>query len=281
MQRDQPPAQRSCRGTQLHEGSPISRIVQANPPGTTFCLEGTFQLQQPLVLKPYQQLIGPATITARAGSVPHDGLVTALGTGVRALDISGFRIGIRILGDRVKVQNNSIHENSRSGIGGPGNHTLVEGNEIFRNGSPAYFRCCAAGIKYVGVGVIIRNNAVYDNTHGVWADLDGNGSLITGNEVTNNQYNGIFIEISADALIRDNVVSGNNQQGAERSAGISIHSSQGISVIGNELGDNERFGIRTSEDLEREPSEDVVISHNRLNGDSIGGCHISECFDNT
>jgi len=251
-----------------------------HPPGTRFCLNGSFQLGEPVVLKTDQELIGPATITARAGGNRHDGLVAHSGTRLESLDISGFRIGIRTLGDEIDVRANLVHSNSRSGIGGPGNHTVIEGNEIFDNGSTEYFRCCAAGIKYVGVGVVVRDNSVHDNTHGVWADQDADRTLVVGNEVRNNQYKGIFVEVSAMAVVRGNVVTGNNHQGADRGGGIAIHSSQGIRVFGNDLGDNGSFGIRVSEDLEREPSENVVISDNKLNGDELGGCEISECFNN-
>jgi parallel beta-helix repeat protein len=269
-----------CSGVTVKEGADLETAVRRTPPGTTLCLVGDFSVERPVRLKPRQILIGPAFIQASAGSPERAGLITSSGNVLEGLDISGFLIGISNVGEGVTIRNNRLHGNTRSGIGGPGGHALIEDNEVYRNGSTHLLLCCAAGIKYVGVGVTVRNNYVHHNSNGIWGDQDANGTLIEGNTVVDNLRKGIFFEISDGAVIRRNLVTGNNTESEHGHAGITIASSQNVKVYDNELGGNGRYGILAWENLRREPSHSVSIFRNQMNGDAIGGCDIATCDDN-
>jgi parallel beta-helix repeat protein len=54
---------------------------------------------------------------------------------------------------------------------------------------------------------------VHDNAcKGLWADLNANGATITHSRVIDNWDEGIFIEISSDATVTDNIVRGNGHR---------------------------------------------------------------------
>ena len=58
--------------------------------------------------------------------------------------------------------------------------------------------------------VTIRNAYVHDNDcRGLWADINAHDALIEHNLIEDNFAEGIFYEISRDAVIRDNRVYGN------------------------------------------------------------------------
>ena len=58
--------------------------------------------------------------------------------------------------------------------------------------------------------VTIRNAYVHDNDcRGLWADINAHDALIEHNLIEDNLAEGIFYEISQDAVIRDNQVYGN------------------------------------------------------------------------
>ena len=75
---------------------------------------------------------------------------------------------------------------------------------------------------------------------GVWYDINAAGNEIDHNRVDNNSNGGIFYEISQDAWIHDNEVSGNGAADCTWlwGAGIGIASSFNVQVYGNTLRGN-------------------------------------------
>jgi parallel beta-helix repeat protein len=123
-----------------------------------------------------------------------------------------------------RLQNNCIEDNEQTGVAVPSTgsttqtvNPLIEHNEI-RNNNPtnaieAAGVCtgCAGGIKiWNSKGAIVRNNRVTDNNGaGIWVDNNNIDTLIEGNVSKDNLRYGIFLEISYDAIIQKNYVSGN------------------------------------------------------------------------
>lgn len=155
-------------------------------------------------------------------------------------------IGLRT-GNGMRVLRNRVHHNGELGMGGGGTGVLVEGNEIAWNNyagfDPAWE---AGGSKFVRTrDLVVRNNWVHHNHgHGLWTDIDNIATLYEGNRLEDNDYSGIFHEISYAATIRGNTARRNGFGGAQwvDGAGILVSSSRDVEVYGNTVSGN-RNGI--------------------------------------
>ena len=153
--------------------------------------------------------------------------------------------GITTQGD-VRVLDNRVLRNGQLGIGGTGPSTLVAGNEIAHNNTGGFDPGWeAGGAKWaVTDGLVVRANRVHDNRGpGLWTDIDAQDTRYVRNVVRDNDRAGIFHEISADALIAHNTVTGNGHGFAVWLWG------SGVLVAG---------------------SYDVEVAHNRLAGNAMG-----------
>jgi hypothetical protein len=153
-------------------------------------------------------------------------------------------IGIH-MGPSRKVLNNKVHHQGQMGIGGSGNGSLVEGNEIAYNNVAGYNPYWEAGAtKFTFTdGLIIRNNFVHHNAGpGLWCDIDNINIVYEGNTVEDNEQTGIGHEISYDAIIRNNIVRRNGTVKPYpywvEGAGITVSSSKNVEVYGNLVEDN-------------------------------------------
>ncbi|MFL5561398.1 MAG: right-handed parallel beta-helix repeat-containing protein [Gemmatimonadaceae bacterium] len=153
--------------------------------------------------------------------------------------------GINI-GNRTRIIGNKIHHNLQLGIGGAGDSSFVDSNEIsFNNYQKQYdFSWEAGGLKLaVSRGSVASRNYVHDNWGpGIWYDIDCYDTMIEQNRVDNNADAGIFYEISYVAVIRNNTVTGNGNANAKwlYGAGIFVSSSRDVEVYGNTVTDNAR-----------------------------------------
>jgi parallel beta-helix repeat protein len=154
--------------------------------------------------------------------------------------------GMRILGGH-------YNDNDQLGIGGnaatgilldglDGDSNTFDGPELARNHSlHAACNWEAGGMKWDVGQVTIRNAHVHDNDcRGLWADINARNALIEHNLVEDNFAEGIYYEISRDAVIRDNRVYGNGLRGAGWywDGGITVASSSNVEVYGNRLSGN-------------------------------------------
>ena len=148
-------------------------------------------------------------------------------------------VGISV-GTGSRVRNCSVHHNGQLGIGGSGNDIRIEDSRIWSNNiygfDPGWE---AGGVKIAeSDGVTFRGNHVHENNGpGLWCDGDCRNAVYEKNLVENNQWNGIFHEISFNAVIRDNVLRRNDRgrRGWFWSAEILLAASQDVEVSGNTL----------------------------------------------
>jgi len=116
--------------------------------------------------------------------------------------------GLRV-GPQMVARNNNIHHNGQLGIGGIGDQSVFEGNEIAYNNAVGGFHeeWEAGGVKVVrSTGVRFEGNWVHHNTgRGLWSDIDMVDLLIEDNLVEWNSRGGIVHEIGYAAEIVDNV----------------------------------------------------------------------------
>ena len=115
------------------------------------------------------------------------------------------------LGDAARLHHSYIHHNFQMGIGGGGDNTVVEENEIAYNRSAVVgidIGWEAGGTKFAFTNnLIVRNNRVHHNDGlGLWTDISNRGCEIYGNRVDDNTWSGIMHEISGACIIRNNVI---------------------------------------------------------------------------
>nr|MBA3710275.1 NPCBM/NEW2 domain-containing protein [Planctomycetota bacterium] len=155
----------------------------------------------------------------------------------------GLGIG---MGDRGHAARNHVHDNGQMGIGGNGADLLVEGNEIDHNNfariNPGWE---AGGTKWaLTQRLIVRGNFSHHNGGpGLWTDTDNIDTLYENNRVEDNENEGIVHEISYRAVIRGNTVLRNGWgdwagRGWLWNAGIGVHASPDVEVVGNTLRGN-------------------------------------------
>jgi len=137
------------------------------------------------------------------------------------------------------VRNNSIHHNGRYGVVGGG---TIEGNILAYNNTDGWVTGTDAGpAKFHGTnGLALRGNIVTNNQgRGLWTDYDNINVTYENNIIADNVEMGILHEASCAAVIRNNVLRGNNSlfPGKPISAGgqIFTRASKDVQIYGNDV----------------------------------------------
>ncbi len=93
--------------------------------------------------------------------------------------------------------------------------------------------------------LVVRDNFSHHNDGaGLWTDIDNINSLYEGNRVEDNDWRGIYHEISYKAIIRNNIIRRNGfnlplkNKFPVDGAGILIHDSQNVEIYGNTVENN-------------------------------------------
>jgi hypothetical protein len=154
-------------------------------------------------------------------------------------------IGINFA-DASNVTGNFVHHQGQLGLGAEGNDSVISNNEVSSNGVAGYdVEWEAGGIKsWLTQRLKFRHNYVHDNVGpGIWSDGGCLHTTYEYNEILDNWSAGLVHEISYDAKIRYNEISGNgrSEKGWAWDAGILIQSSGGnkaIEVSGNTVTGN-------------------------------------------
>lgn len=181
-------------------------------------------------------------IVEKYANPPQEGAVRGDGPNWLIED-SEFRLnsgaGVSV-GPAGKVLRSRIHDNGQIGATADGADILFEGNEIWANNRAGFDPSWdAGGIKItVSQNVTFRNNDVHHNDGpGLWCDESCVNVVFEGNRVSQNSSAGIFFELSSQAIIRNNLLSQNNQAGSSWywGAEIQIAASEGATVYDNVL----------------------------------------------
>ena len=158
-----------------------------------------------------------------------------------------------LVADGMRILGGHYNDNDQLGIGGyegtgivldglDGDPATLDGPELARNHTlhaPCDYE--GGGMKWVDVQITIRNAYVHDNDcKGLWADINAHNALIENNLVEDNFGEGIMIEISRDAVIRNNRVyrNGIRAKGWYWDGGITVAASSNVEVYGNRLSGN-------------------------------------------
>jgi hypothetical protein len=158
-----------------------------------------------------------------------------------------------LVADNMRILGGHYNDNDQLGIGGNAATGILldgldsdpgtfDGPELARNHT-LHASCLweAGGMKWDVGQVTIRNAYVHDNDcRGLWADINAHGAVIEHNLIEHNLAEGIFYEISQDAVIRYNQVYRNGfvANGWYWDAGITVNASFNVEVYGNRLSGN-------------------------------------------
>ena len=155
--------------------------------------------------------------------------------------------------DGMKILGGHYNDNDQLGIGGNATTGIVldgldddpatlDGPELADNRTlHASCEFEGGGMKWDVGQVTIRNAHVHDNDcRGLWADINAHNALIEHNLVEGNRAEGIYYEISQDAVIRNNRIyrNGFGVTGWHGGGGITVASSFNVEVYGNRLSGN-------------------------------------------
>jgi len=186
---------------------------------------------------------------AQRGAIGYSGVGS--GWTVRSNEVRwNHGVGIRTASG-MQVLNNFVHHQGQLGIGGSGSGVLVEGNEIAFNNTAGFgagSQSEAGGTKFVATdGLVVRGNYSHHNHGpGLWTDIDNINSLLEDNTVEDNDWRGIFHEISYACVIRNNTVRRNGfhlppetPSFALEGAGILVSNGTDVEIYGNTVEDNQ------------------------------------------
>ena len=268
-----PPPTPKPTGCVAVQGS-VQAAVNANAPGTRLCLSGT--ISEKVTPKSGQTFIGPAVLDGRnnldrafgggASNVTlenlevrnynpgrQNGAVEPEGDGwtLRNVNVNhnGWG-GIYVHGNNTRILGGKVNDHAGLGIGDSKvTGTLIDGTEIARNGFAESCGFEAGGVKFVAVNTTVRNTFTHHNScKGLWWDINAANTVIEGNRIEDNWDEGVFYEISQDAVIRNNTIRRNglhNYNAAGRNGcpwlfggGITIASSFNVEIYGNTLDGN-------------------------------------------
>ena len=163
--------------------------------------------------------------------------------------------GIGIASSSGVLRHNFVHDNGELGIGSTGttrSNLLVENNEVSHNNYAGYSADWqAGGAKWVASShVTVSGNYFHDNGGpGIWFDWDNRYIVVENNRIEDNAREGVLIEASFDAVVRNNQVRRNGFRDKlfwVLGAGILNANSTRVDVYGNTV-ENNLNGIGATE----------------------------------
>jgi hypothetical protein len=289
-----------CSGVQVSAGTDLQSAIDSHSSSTTFCLGGgTYDVSSTVRPKPNDSFIGTGT-TRDDATIKTDTaqIVVAAATNnlFRHLAVTGAvnscpgsncgPTGMGINGGTsLTLEDVHLYNNGRSGIGGSGDGLLITNSEVDHNGAKTGDGV-SSGIKSVHT-LTVTDSYVHDNINsGIWCDISCGAFIVTGNTVTGQTANGIFVEISqGHAVLANNVVKNNNTARVHSRGGILVTSSMNVRIFGNTLRDNSGFGIGARSDHRAGSCgtpdagcgyalSNISMHDNKLGGDSLRGCEL-------
>ncbi|MBV9991284.1 MAG: right-handed parallel beta-helix repeat-containing protein [Alphaproteobacteria bacterium] len=172
------------------------------------------------------------------------------------------------------VLHDFVHDNGEMGIGDGGGSGAIQDSEIASNvwnGTDCNWEC--GGVKWSGVTEwIVTGNDVHDNQGpGLWADIDSQQMLIDGNRIERNLLAGVSIEISNNAIVSNNVFTGN---GARRFhwgwyGQVQIQNSHAVQVEDNTLVLDPRRGGNGIVVIQQDRGARHMPKDNRITGNDV------------
>jgi parallel beta-helix repeat protein len=181
-------------------------------------------------------------------------------TEVKGNELLNNMIGIRIdRGEEAIVEGNDCHSNDIAIWLGRMIDGIVEGNIVHENDKGI--------VVDDGMGVIVIGNSVTENEMWGISILSGTGIEVLFNEIREGNGVGIQLNATDGVLILNNTISGNT-------IGVGAVEALDTEVHGNNIQDNEEYGIRNEAAIDNEPwdRKEINATYNYW-GDMSGPYH--------
>jgi len=163
-------------------------------------------------------------IGVRRYAVPHSrmGAVKAYADDMLIQDVAivdNSTTGLSMDGARITVRNSTVSRNGKLGIGGQHADSLVlQGNRVEGNNSEHFDTLpVAGGVKVTrSRTVLVKGNVVSDNWgKALWFDESCKDIQVLSNRLQRNYRHGVELEISAIALVANNLITDNASVGVQ------------------------------------------------------------------
>lgn len=156
--------------------------------------------------------------------------------------------GLSAQNSNIKINRVTSVANGLLGIHGRYADNLVMTNVLVSKNNSENFHVgpVAGGVKLGATrGVTVRDSRFADNAgHGFWEDMSVYDSIFSGNEFLRNDGTGLFLEISAKAIVGDSLIMGNKLEG------LKINNTPNVKVWNNTIVNNAR-PVWLAQDLRR------------------------------
>lgn len=163
--------------------------------------------------------------------------------------VDNAAIGLSINNDGGLVERVTVQRSGMLGIGSNAGYGLVIRGSLVTGNNAEHFRAApvSGGIKITRArGVTVADNDVSRNSgSGIWLDESVYDATVVHNVATDNEYTGIQVELCAEVVVADNVLTGQR-------AGLNVFGSSGVRVWNNAFGGNSRYGVRIQQDERRQ-----------------------------
>jgi parallel beta-helix repeat protein len=163
--------------------------------------------------------------------------------------VDNAAIGLSINNDGGLVERVTVQRSGMLGIGSNAGYGLVIRGSLVTGNNAEHFRAApvSGGIKITRArGVTVADNDVSRNYgSGIWLDESVYDATVVHNVATDNEYTGIQVELCAEVVVADNVLTGQR-------AGLNVFGSSGVRVWNNAFGGNSRYGVRIQQDERRQ-----------------------------
>jgi len=264
------PTPNVINGVHVSPGTDLQQMVDSHPSGTTFVLETGTHRNQRVVPKNGDVFIGEPGAVMDGGNQTDTAFsnggadVTVRGLIIQNYNTPAQRGAIEAGAGGWKIIDNEIRNNAGAGLSLGGNGFVVDGNHIHHNQQIGIIGQNSSGARVVNneiahnnpnnrydygweaggtkflrtTNLYLANNNVHDNHGpGLWADHNNYNTTYEKNLVRDNYGPGILHEISYDAVIRNNTITGNAFEFYV--GGILVSSSPNVEVYGNKLSGND------------------------------------------
>jgi parallel beta-helix repeat protein len=147
--------------------------------------------------------------------------------------------GLSALANHITLKHVTSRNNGMLGIHANYADNLRMDSVLAENNNLEHFKTApvAGGIKVTrSRRVSIFNSRLHANLGtGIWMDESVYDIALTGNDIVDNAHHGISLELSAKALVADNVITGNTDDG------IRVNDTAGVQIWNNTLSGNARM----------------------------------------
>ncbi|WP_165875277.1 right-handed parallel beta-helix repeat-containing protein [Natrarchaeobius chitinivorans] len=181
-------------------------------------------------------------------------------------ETNGDAIRVRPGADGAVVENSTFYDNYGNAV-----YAYQAADLEVRNNTATDSRDEGFDIYQSPDAVVTENEVTSDYAeYGVLIRDNSHGAIVDGNDLSENDEEGILVEASNAVTIMDNVVEGNVPGVGSLDNGIQVRASEGTTIVGNEIHDNGYRGIyvngRSIWGSTSGPNADVIVEDNNVSG---------------